>query len=65
MSGGQEVLGREGRKGPADAYCLGSGEGSYRLLYVPVAKRWDALGRQRCGGPLFNGLTRKLRKEVL
>jgi hypothetical protein len=36
---GQEVLGREGRKGPADALCLGTGPGSYRLLYVPVEKK--------------------------
>jgi hypothetical protein len=39
VSGGQEVLGREGRKGPADAFCLGTGPGSYHWLYVPVDKK--------------------------
>jgi hypothetical protein len=38
-SNGQAVLAREGRQGPADALCLGSGAGSYRWLYVPVAKK--------------------------
>jgi hypothetical protein len=38
-SNGQAVLSQEGRKGPADALCLGSGDGSYRWLYVPVAKK--------------------------
>jgi hypothetical protein len=38
-SNGSAVLAQEGRKGPADALCLGSGEGSYRWLYVPVLKK--------------------------
>jgi hypothetical protein len=38
-SGGQEVLAQEGRRGPADGFCFGSGGGSYRWLYVPVAKK--------------------------
>jgi hypothetical protein len=36
---GQAVLAQEGRKLPADTLCLGSGEGSYRFLYVPVPKK--------------------------
>jgi hypothetical protein len=39
VSGGQEVLAREGRRGPADAFCLGSGGGSYRWLYVSGAEK--------------------------
>jgi hypothetical protein len=39
VADGQEVLGREGRKSPADALCLGTGPGSYRMLYVPVDKK--------------------------
>jgi hypothetical protein len=38
-SNGAAVLSQEGRQGPADALCLGSGPGSYRWLYVPVAKK--------------------------
>jgi hypothetical protein len=38
-SNGSAVLAQEGRKGPADTLCLGSGEGSYRWLYVPVPKK--------------------------
>jgi hypothetical protein len=37
--GAQSLLRSEGRQGPADALCLGTGEGSYRWLYVPVKKR--------------------------
>lgn len=51
VSGGQDVLALEGRRGPADAYCLGSGEGSYRGLYVPVAKKWTIGGLNVPVGP--------------
>ena len=39
VSGGQDVLAQEGRRGPADAFVFGSGPGSYRWLYVPVQKK--------------------------
>src|SRR5690242_16528249 len=39
VAGGQDVMAREGRKGPANALCLGTGPGSYHWLYVPVDKK--------------------------
>jgi hypothetical protein len=39
VSGGQDVLAHEGRRGPADAFVFGSGPGSYRWVYVPVPKK--------------------------
>jgi hypothetical protein len=40
VSGDADILAREGRKGPADAYGFGSGGDSYRWLYVPMARKW-------------------------
>jgi hypothetical protein len=51
VSGGQDVLAQEGRRGPADAFCLGCGEGSYRWMYVPVRKKWIIGGLNVRVGP--------------
>jgi hypothetical protein len=40
VADGQDVLGREGRRGPTDALCFASGGGSYRWVYVPVTRKW-------------------------
>lgn len=51
VSGAQEALALEGRRGPADAYCLGSGADSYRWLYVPVREKWVIGGLNVAVGP--------------
>jgi hypothetical protein len=51
VSGAQEVLALEGRRGPAEAYCLGSGPSSYRWLYVPVRANWIIGGLNVPVGP--------------
>lgn len=40
LVGGEAVLALEGRRGPADAFWLSTGGGSYRGVYVPVAKKY-------------------------
>jgi hypothetical protein len=51
VSGAQDVLALEGRRGPADVFCLGCGDGSYRWMYVPVPKKWIIGGLNIRVGP--------------
>jgi hypothetical protein len=58
VAGDEEVLGREGRKGPADAYGFARGGDSYRWLFVPVDKKWLLGGYFAPVGPRGDTLQR-------